>query len=81
MFSIVFVVGVFVFAPGLDEKKVYCTYSFTLVNKKNRSFFLSFVLSAYSMDRSTAVFSPLSLCWIISVGNKVNGERTAGPSQ
>ena len=34
MFSIVFVVVVFVFAPGLDEKKVYCTYSFTLVNKK-----------------------------------------------
>ena len=28
------------FARGLDEKR-YCTYSITLVNKKNRSFVLS----------------------------------------
>ena len=43
LFSIVFVD--FVFARGLDEKK-YCTYSFTLVNKKIRSFVRSFSLRA-----------------------------------
>ena len=60
LFSIVFVVLVcFVFclffARGLDEKK-YCTYSFTLVNKKNRSFVRSFVRS-FSLSLSL----PLSL--------------------